>query len=304
MSTKPYHKGPHLLDFLNPSRNGGLTPVLGSLFQWPTTLSGKIFFLNIQPEFFLVQFEAVSPWPISNFLGEEANPSLQGVVESPPEPFFPQIKKPQLPHLLLIGLTSQTFLQVLSHSCSEELKTEHGARGLASSLPSIWGWWLLWYCGQKISGSMKDEIFLHFVYPGSLHCTVENTQCYKFPEREGKKGRRRPWSHLPITLCLSKCQPQDKRNHRSEQEMQRNLTHTCEGRGKKTFRFGQQKEKNFVKASEADNTFHMLLPPFHKEINPTEWRLYPQWNLDGGDSSYIYDCVLGCAKNGENLNKI
>lgn len=133
-----------------------------------------------------------------------------------------------------------------------------------------------WCCWQKISGSRKAELFLQFVYPGSLHCTVKNTQCYNFPEgegggREGKKTAMNSPYHQ--ALPFSKCQPREKRNLRSEREMQRNLTHICERKGKNTpiqIWAAKRKHSNFIIASEAGNIYHMLLPPLHKEINPVE----------------------------------
>lgn len=65
---------------------------------------------NIQPEPPLAQLEAISSWPETGSLGEEANPhlptvSFQVTLESdkvPPESPFLQAKPPQLSQLLLI----------------------------------------------------------------------------------------------------------------------------------------------------------------------------------------------------------
>ena len=76
----------------------------------------EVVFPNVQPEPFLVQLEAIPSSPITDYMGEEADPqltttSLWVVIESnkvSPEPPLLQTKQSQLPQTLLIRLVLQT----------------------------------------------------------------------------------------------------------------------------------------------------------------------------------------------------
>lgn len=76
MLSKTYHKVPHPHLFLNISNDGDSTGSLGSLFQSLITLFSEEIFPYVQPELTLVQLGAISPYPITSCLGEEADPHL------------------------------------------------------------------------------------------------------------------------------------------------------------------------------------------------------------------------------------
>ena len=61
---------------LNTSSVADSTTNLGSPFQCLTTSFREVVLPNVQPEPFLVQLEAIPSSPITDYMGEEADPQL------------------------------------------------------------------------------------------------------------------------------------------------------------------------------------------------------------------------------------